>query len=89
MNSLVGLDSSHKSTPNYTALFSVVAILLVAIAEKIGDFECNLSEKVVFEGWVVEHAAVEEYGGPVDGRESRDYFHIGCPSLSGRLIGYT
>lgn len=74
MNSVMGLDSRHKSTPRHAALFSMVTILLVAIVEKIGEFGSSLAEKVVLDGWVIEHAVIKEYGGPVDGCKSCNYF---------------
>jgi hypothetical protein len=88
MNRVMGLDGGHKSTPNYAALFSVIAVLLVAIVEKAGDFECSVSVNVVLGGRVVEHAIVEEYVGPKEACESCNYFEIGCPSAFRGLVGY-
>lgn len=93
MNRVMGLNGGHEVTPDYATLFPKITVSLVII-EKIDDFGHSLLMKiVVLRGHmherviVVEHAAIEEYTGPVEGRKACDYFEIGCPLVFGGFIG--
>lgn len=72
----MSLDSSHKSAPDYTALFSMIAVFRVTIIEKVGEFGYSLSVKIGLGSRVSGHATVEEYAGPIECCKSRNYFHI-------------
>lgn len=83
MKRVMRLNGGDKVTPDHATLFSKIAVLLVTIVEKLDDFRYSLLVKIVLGDRgrvvVVEHAMIEEYVGPVEGCEARDYFNIGCP----------
>jgi hypothetical protein len=83
MNRVMRLNGRHKVTPDYATLFPKIAVLLVVIVEQVDEFGHSLLVKIVLGGHmhervvvVVEHAAIEEYAGPVEGCEACDYFEI-------------
>jgi hypothetical protein len=56
------LNGDHKVTPDDATLFSTIAVLLVAIVEKLDSFRYSLFMKIILMGRgmvVVEHAVVE------------------------------